>query len=126
MVADYAPVIVTLAQMAASEEDEFIVPDAVGRVRDLIGELLQKVGVALQNLISKEKDEVDAFNILAGTLNKNLNDLKSINQRLNAHVNAMNLCVVQETAVIGDATYKKDNNQQLLNVATEMCTAFDV
>ncbi len=120
----YAPVIVTLAQMVASEEDVFVEESAVDRVRKLMEEMVGTVRVNLDGLESNENALQEEFDTVSANLEETLRQLRALEARLNAHIDDMNKCVLEEDIIMTEAATKEARNSEMLAVATAMCDSF--
>jgi hypothetical protein len=120
----YAPVIVTLAQMVASEEDVFVEESAVDRVRKLMEEMVGTVRVNLDGLESNERALQEEFDTVSANLEETLRQLRALEARLNAHIDDMNKCVLEEDIIMTEAAAKEARNTEMLETATAMCDSF--
>lgn len=66
---DYAPVIVTLAQMVASEEDVFMEESSVDRIKKLMKQVVGRVRKNLDNIQATERKQASAFQVTSSNLN---------------------------------------------------------
>lgn len=120
----YAPVIVTLAQMVASEEDVFVEESAVDRVRKLMEEMVGTVRVNLDSLEGTERGLQEEYDTVSANLEETLRQLRALEVRLTSHIDDMNKCVLEEDIIMTEAAAKEARNTEMLNVATAMCDSF--
>lgn len=120
----YAPVIVTLAQMAASEENVFVQESSVEKVKTLMNKVIGNVRVNLDTLTDTEAKQQQEFDGIASSLNETLRKLKDLARKMRHHVDDMSKCVLEEEQVMGAAKTKQRRNQDMFDTAKKMCDTF--
>jgi len=125
MSGSYAPVVAMLAQMATSEDDLFVDEGAVGRIREMLSNLIENIHESLDGYSLEEELAVENFNILKTNLENTIRELKAMEERLIDHIGEMEQCVLEEEVIITKSSAKLERNTNLLNASIEMCAAFD-
>merc|ERR1712072_390837 len=120
----YAPLIVTLAQMAASEENVFVQESSVEKVKALMNQVIGNVRVNLDSITDTEAKQQQEFDGIASSLNETLRKLKDLARKMRHHVDDMSKCVLEEEQVMGAAKTKQKRNQDMFDTAKKMCDTF--
>jgi len=107
---DIAPLVTLFAQMAASEQDAFVDSTAVDRCRAMMERIVSKVHENLARLEEAEEEALETFNGVKANLDATVRDLGELSVKLQAHIDDMNSCVLEEDIIRTAAAEKRNRN----------------
>merc|ERR1712176_1302388 len=110
--------------MAASEQDAFVDSTAVDRCRAMMTRIVDTVHENLLRLEQAEEEALETFNGVKANLDATIRELGELTVRLQAHIDDMNSCVLEEDIVRTAASEKQRRNQEMLDTCNQMCDSF--
>jgi hypothetical protein len=117
----YTPVIAAFATLASNQVNAA----DVARVNELLNRLLDNLNEELRNTDAAENRDVAEYQAFVSALNHALAELRAQEGTLRTFINDATACITEESAIIGDATAKRERNSFLLERAEAMCGSFE-
>jgi hypothetical protein len=117
----YTPVVAAFAALSSHGVNAA----DVARVNELLNRLLDNLNEELQNTDETENRDVAEYQAFVAALNHALAELRAQEAATKTLANDCTATITQESAIIGDATAKRERNQNLLDRANAMCEGFE-
>lgn len=120
--AEYAPILTVLAE---ASQDGNVSSDNIARIRQLLGNLREKLQASLAEITDVENASIANFQGRKNRVQDVITLLVNVQGQLTAYIASMQACITKEEDVINAATSKRIRNQNLLNFGSDMCNAFN-
>merc|ERR1712151_1071916 len=76
-------------------------------------------------MAASEQDAFETFNGVKANLDATVRDLGELSVKLQAHIDDMNSCVLEEDIIRTAAAEKQNRNQDMLDTCNSMCDSFE-
>ena len=106
------------------DEDAFVDSTAVDRVRAMMERIADTFHANLARLEEAEQAALETFNGVKANLDATIRELGDLSVRLQAHIDDMNSCVLEEDIIRTAASEKQRRNQEMLDTCNTMCESF--